>query len=715
MRLTKLILSLILFSLLASCGSSKKLKENELLFDGTILEFMDEENIVDKEILNEEIKLNLIDKEREYVFKHNMSRKTKLRLENFLIGSGYLKSSANCYPTGFQKKVKLKCELTLNRRYVIDSVFYPADTLLMTKTLRPMYSIDFLKQGDYFHRKNILKERASYVEVANNNGFPFFNKDDLLYVVDTTRGDYKVNIHIQIKPTTDSTKYKRYRYGKFYINPNFSLSEGKATDTTKMERKELFKISSGYDFISEKALKKSLYVSEGTIYNKSKNTITSNRLLNLGLFKFVNIQTRVNRDRTIDHYFNLTPYKMQSITGEIDINNRSGNFWGMNLKTSYTNKNLFNGAERLDLSATFGLETLLRTPFINTSDIGVEAALTMPSIVLPFKPFRTFRSSLPRTSMSMGFNHQRRINFYTYVSANAKYGFRWNDAQNRSQFWVPLDLQWFKLLNTTAEFDSIIAQDPRLAQSFLTTFVLGTSYEYIYNKKSKYNPLNQIYFKGTFESSGNIYYLLSNAATTFLGTPYAQYLRLTLDLRKYWALKRGSIASRLVLGSAFAFGNSTEVPYAKQYSVGGTNDLRAFPLRRIGPGTFVSPNIGTNPFLDQTGDIKIQANVEYRFPIYGIFKGAFFVDAGNVWLYQSDTRPEGEFKINTFYDQIAVGTGFSLRIDVDYFVVRAFAAFPIRNLKDTGNFEWVIDEIDFTNSTWISDNLQFNLGFGYPF
>ncbi|MEM9545778.1 MAG: BamA/TamA family outer membrane protein [Bacteroidota bacterium] len=755
MKLLRLIVSLFIFNALVSCSATKGLEDSEKLFCGTSVSFEDEENMSDRNSLMREIRLSYLKKNNSgifniktgfynwfdstatsgwrhgikykigaepIVFKKSMVRKTQLRLENLLVGSGYLKSKVTCTDIEKNRRIKIDCEIKLNDRFRIDSVFYPSDTLPMTKELQSMYKIDFLKSGDFFQRKNIIKDRDAFVDAANNNGFPFVTSEDILFIIDTTKSDNKVDVHMQIKSATDSMKYKRYRYGNFYINPNFSLSEDLPTDTSEMIRKENYSIKEGYDFLKEKSYNKAMYITEGRIYNESKSKITSNRLLNLGLFKFVNIKTRLNENNRLDHYFNLTPFKMESVTFEIDVNNRSGNFWGSSLKASYVNRNIFGGAERFEISLSGGAETEFGDPFINTSDIALVASLTMPSIVLPFRPFKTFRTSLPKTFMSLGFNRQTRFNFYSFVSANAKYGFKWNETQEKSSFLVPLDLQWFNLLSTTTEFDSVLVNDVRLANSFETTVALGWSYEYVYNKRNKYNPINQFYFKGTFESSGNILYgfknlFYNNPSSTFLGVQYAQYIRLTTDIRKYWAMDVGSIASRFVVGTAFAWGNSSEVPYAKQYSVGGSNDLRAFRLRRIGPGSFVAdnPNDPTNQFLDQTGDIKIEANVEYRFPILGFFKGAFFVDAGNVWLLDNPQQPEGEFSFSNFYNQIAVGTGFGFRFDFENLVFRLDLAFPVRTIDTNGNFNWVLNDVDFFNSSWRSDNLIYNLGIGYPF
>ena len=756
MNLSNTVILLVFVLSFISCSGTKGLKDTDQLFVGTEVKFKDKENISDRNNLTRDIKLSFLKKNTPgllniktgfynlfdstgtegfkygvkykmgsapVVFENSMIRKTKRRLENLLIGSGYLNSNTKCDTVRKKRKVRIECDVTLNKRYTIDSVFYPSDTLPMTKVLKDMYSIDYLKSGEYIQRKNIIHDRDEFIKAAHNNGYPFVSENDVIFVIDTTIGNHQVDVHMQIRPTTDSTKYERYRYGNIYINPNFSLEEDQPMDTTNMVQFEKYFMTEGYDFLNEKSLNKTMYIKEGIIYNSSRTRITSNRLIDYGLFKFVNVKTRRNSDNTLDHFFNLTTFKMESITGELELNNRQGNFLGMVGKGTYVNKNLFGGAERFETSISLGLETQFgdNIGFINTGDITVESSLTLPYILLPFTPFKTNKNYIPKTFISLSANQQRRVEFYTVRSANAKYGFKWNETENKSSFWVPIDLQWLVLLNTTPEFDSLLVSDRRLQLSFRNTLVLGSSYEYLYHKKNKYNPINQLYFRGTIESAGSLLYLYfklknNNQQGDVAGTPYAQYLRLTADVRKYWALDVGSIATRFVAGTGFAFGNSNEVPYSKQYSIGGANDIRAFRLRSIGPGSFISsnPDDGTTQFIDQTGDIKLEFNAEYRFPIIGYFKGAFFLDAGNVWQYSS-FNPKRVFKFDKFYQEIAVGTGFGLRLDFDYFVLRGDIAFPLRDINNFQSFDWVVDEINFLNRSWRSENLVYNLAIGYPF
>jgi len=201
------------------------------------------------------------------------------------------------------------------------------------------------------------------------------------------------------------------------------------------------------------------------------------------------------------------------------------------------------------------------------------------------------------------------------------------------------------------------------------------------------------------------------------GSPYSQFVKGDIDFRYYWQMdKHNKIATRIVMGAGYAFGNSTILPYIKQFSVGGSNSLRAFQARSVGPGTYyVREDYPTGTlFIDQRSDLKLEGNLEYRFDIYKILKGALFMDAGNIWsIRYEEERPGGQFKADTFLSELAVGTGAGIRVDFSFFVFRLDVAFPIR--KPWEDQRWVIDQIDFGSRDWRRQNLIFNIAFGYPF
>ncbi|HLT75713.1 MAG TPA: BamA/TamA family outer membrane protein, partial [Ohtaekwangia sp.] len=240
---------------------------------------------------------------------------------------------------------------------------------------------------------------------------------------------------------------------------------------------------------------------------------------------------------------------------------------------------------------------------------------------------------------------------------------------------------------------------------------------------------HSIFFSGTIQLAGNLLNMVQDivhenetGAFELFGMPYSQFVRGDIDFRHYWQLDRhNKLASRLILGTGYAFGNSDVMPYVRQFSIGGSNSIRAFPARSLGPGTYYvgdelqDEGSGRPIFIDQRADIKLEGNVELRFDIVKAFKGAVFVDAGNIWSFNEDSRPGGKFDWDDFYDEIAVGTGLGFRFDFDFFVLRFDIAFPVRKpFLPKGN-RWVFDEINPGSSEWRRNNLIFNIAIGYPF
>jgi outer membrane protein insertion porin family len=282
-------------------------------------------------------------------------------------------------------------------------------------------------------------------------------------------------------------------------------------------------------------------------------------------------------------------------------------------------------------------------------------------------------------------------------------------------------------------------RNPLLANSFENQFIIGTRYSYTINTQLSEDPLQKFedrkyrthnfYFNGNVDLAGNFIYVLQdmfNKTTEgyhpeLLNAPYSPYIKGDIDVRHYWTFDpRNKLASRIIIGAGYAYKDSTTLPYVKQFSIGGSNSIRAFPARSIGPGTYYvrKEHPDSTQFIDQRADLKLEANVEYRFDITKILKGAVFLDAGNIWLLKEDSiRTGGRFDSKTFLKQLAVGTGLGLRLDFSFFVLRLDIAFPLRKPWLTGEGEdpWVINNIDLGSSTWRKENLIFNIAIGYPF
>ena len=253
--------------------------------------------------------------------------------------------------------------------------------------------------------------------------------------------------------------------------------------------------------------------------------------------------------------------------------------------------------------------------------------------------------------------------------------------------------------------------------------IFGPSYSYTYTNTMQKRRKNTFYYKGTVDLAGNIAGLVTGANSKkedtikVFGVPFSQFIKIENEFRHYLKLNKDSqLASRIIVGAGFAYGNSNEMPFIKQFFIGGTNSLRAFRARSIGPGSFNDTTINTSTFLpDQSGDLKLEFNTEYRAKIYGLVKGALFLDAGNIWLMNNDpNKPGAEFS-KKFLNELAVGVGAGLRFDFSFILLRTDLAFPIRKPNLPDGQRWVLDQINFGNGSWRKENLVFNLAIGYPF
>ena len=258
---------------------------------------------------------------------------------------------------------------------------------------------------------------------------------------------------------------------------------------------------------------------------------------------------------------------------------------------------------------------------------------------------------------------------------------------------------------------------------------MGENYSFIYNDQLEKETNDHWYFKGSVDLSGNILHLVQSLYKEekasyehpykIFGATYAEYSKFDFDVRHYFNFNSQSsaVAVRMIAGVGFAYGNSFTLPYVKQFSSGGSNSVRAFDARALGPGSYKIPDsIAANSFTDQAGDIKLETNIEYRFPIVSIVRGALFVDAGNIWLRKEDpNRPGGTFAGNTFTDEIAIGTGFGTRLDLSFLILRFDLAFPLHVPNLSENERWVLNKIDIGSPDWRKHNLVLNIAIGYPF
>ncbi|HKZ64767.1 MAG TPA: BamA/TamA family outer membrane protein, partial [Chitinophagaceae bacterium] len=315
-----------------------------------------------------------------------------------------------------------------------------------------------------------------------------------------------------------------------------------------------------------------------------------------------------------------------------------------------------------------------------------------------------------------------RQKLYTMQSFRAGIGYIWKEDIYKEHEFNLISINYVRPLLITDMYRDSAIENRTLLKAVEEQFILGTNYNYNYNQLvGKPTMSSGIYFNGNIDLSGNIAGLVSgadiknNKPKTIFKARFSQYVRFESDMRYYIKLSETSVlANRFIAGLGLPYGNSLQLPYIKQFFVGGTNSIRAFRSRSIGPGRYIDTTIST--FLpDQSGDIKLELNTEIRKKLFGIVHGALFIDAGNIWLFNEDSSKVGAKFSKNFLKELAIGGGVGLRFDISFLVIRLDLAIPFRKPWLVGKERWVIDEINFRSPAWRKQNIVWNLGIGYPF
>lgn len=683
--------------------------------------------------------------------------KTANLLKGHLINNGYFHSEVEPKTEVKGKKGSVLYTAYVHRPYRIRKIETPKmDTLFAN--IDSVMKDSYLRPRKRYNLERLQAELTRLEEALENAGFYFFDDRHLIFEADSTVGKNKVDLTLVLENGVPAKAKRIYRIGKVNVFPNYTLT----TDTTKMGFDTT--LVNGYNYFDRdylfkpKILTDVINLKEGNIYRTIDREYTISHLMTLGAFKFVNIKfiESAKDSATLDANVYLTPFLRKSIRAEFQATSKSNNFVGPGLNITLTNRNAFRGSERLDITLSSGYEVQVsrkqQNP-LNAIEIGGEAKLSIPRLIVPFNISYSGRRYLPSTHITLGSRIQQRLSYFSLNSFNLSFGYTWRENTLKSHQFYPIDITYVRTGNISDEFQEQLNRNPFLERSFENQFIPGLRYEYTLNtqlneeraqkyRERDYEP-SHFYFNFRGDLAGNIIHALqgenfkqdvNNPGEKILGSVYSQFLRGEIDVRHYWQMSlKNMIVTRINAGVGYAYGNSVTMPYIKQFAIGGSTSLRAFPARTIGPGTYyvfedqidddgpdnedeATDNQRRNLFIDQRGDIKLEGNIEYRYDLTKTIKTALFVDAGNIWLMRNDdNRPGGKFSRDTFLDELAVGTGLGFRFDFNFFVLRFDLAFPLRKPWAPEGERWVFDQIDFGSGRWRGDNIILNIAIGYPF
>jgi outer membrane protein insertion porin family len=656
-------------------------------------------------------------------------------INQYLFNKGYFHSAVTYKIDTLKNKKAIVNYLVERRKNTgINEVTYASNDTAMLKLILIHLSESLIKPDKPYDVHQLLDERNRITSLMQDNGYYYFNKQYIVFALDTLPGKDKLDVMVNVNIPETDTMNRVYTIGNISIYPDYSsIAFDNTLSVDTLNRNGIDIIYHQLNF-NPNALLDRLNLKEGDLYSKELEQLTLNRFTSLSVFRFANLGfTSIKRDGkdVLDVKIFLEPAKAMNVTFNYNVNTSNYYFLGTEFGINYQNKNLVKYTDLFQIGFNAGLEFLndsARSFFVNTLDIKGNANLTIPKFILPFKMRPVPKNYQPKTIFNALANYYRRLDYYTLNSYRLTMSYDWNEAVNKRHVLSPFDFTYVKLSDTTSAFSDAVKNNPALRKSFEDQMILGVKYTFLYNNQHK-NPRKFFLWRSSFEMAGNLLFLINRAiygssenAYHFLGRPFNQFIRTEQELRivQMHKVKERGFVLRIIGGIAVPYLNSEVMPYVKQFVIGGANSIRAFRIREIGPGAFKGPpsTEGGTVYNDRAGDIKIETNIEYRFPLSKTFKGAFFVDAGNIWMLRETQGIEnGEFRIDQFYKQLYIGTGFGLRMDFSFFLIRLDFGIPLHDPRIDENNGWRWDQLgsDIFSNKWRSENLIFNFAIGYPF
>ncbi len=661
------------------------------------------------------------------------------QMELYLFNKGYFDAKVHSYAFTKKKKARVKYVVEKGTPYTIRNIQYT----IKDTVLRSLYFLylnnTYLKLNEVFDQDKIQQERDRITKDFKNFGYFFFNREYIHFDCDTSLVGNIIDVNVVIENPIGKSSHQAYSMHD--INIDITGSESyrnfKHTDTTDAN---FIKIIDPHNIINPKIVKRQIYFDKASKYNDDDVELTYNRLGDLRMFKFVNIDFAVDStDSTrLNTFISLSTSKKQFTQTEIEGYVASANL-GSSANFIYTNNNIFRGAEIFEFRIKAGLETQAfidessgSIPLFNSRESNISSSITFPGFLL-FRDKKTYGIyASPRTRLGINYIIEQRPE-YIRNTFSGNFTYDWKQNQFLTHTLSPMSLNFVRSTLSDEALDLLNnLNNQYIKESFDPHITLGLRYTLTYSTQI-FNLLKDYYFlRFNIEVMGTALYAASrmigantNANGTYelFGLPYYNFTRPEVDMRYFNYLnQKSTLVFRFNAGAGFAYWNSNILPFERQFFTGGSNSIRAFRARTVGPGNFSDIEV-SNLNLDQTGEMKLEGNIEYRFDITDHFlgsklKGASFVDIGNVWtLSSSNNDLTGKFNWNTFHKQLAVGTGAGLRLDYSFLLFRFDLGLKLRDPRFSGNDQWVIQKI--SDEQWKTNNQysfwNFNFGIGYPF
>lgn len=625
------------------------------------------------------------------------------------------------------RAVKLSYDINMGKPYFIDTLEYRGFSAYADSLIRANLSGRLVNKGDHFNVVTLNSERDRIIDLLRNYGYYYARSEFLAFYADTLKRSGYVNIRMQPKKNLPPEALRTYFLG----NTTVRLTGYNGEEPTDSIRLHDFTIHYSGDKpgLRFNVLRNRFIYRKGEQYSLRRQNYTQEALSRLGVFKYNEFQYvprgKDTLDINVNSLFDL-PYDSEL---ELNATMKSTKQTGPGAIFKLSRKNFLrmgaslslelNGSYEWQTSSTVNKEKSV----MNSYELGAALTLDFPRIILPWIKNRIDPFRFPsHTNFKIYIDQVNRARYFRMLSFGGSVSYSFQPSRSMKHTVTPLHLAFNRLQHRTAAFDSVATANPMLFRSLDDQFIPSVTYTFTFDDSWKQKRV-QWWWENSISSAGNVTSLiyqafgkkLSQRDKKFLGTPFAQYLKYTTELRPLIKFDdRNHLAMRFMAGVIWAYGNKTVAPYSEQFYVGGANSIRAFSIRSIGPGRFHPAETSRFSYVDETGDIKLEANLEYRFRIIGnLFggnlNGATFLDAGNVWLMRSDSsRPGAKFTFNKFFDSLALGTGVGIRYDLSFLVLRLDWGIALHVPYETG-------KSGYYNIPRFKDGMGVHFAIGYPF
>lgn len=662
-----------------------------------------------------------------------------IQMMRYLNNVGHFNSKVTSDVEFNEKKAIVTYNIYPTQPYTVNELEYIINDSIMERAIMRDSTSLPLKKGQIYNAYSMNSQRDQITNRLNNLGYYFFNRDAIYYEVDSNFMNHSMKIKMFIKD--DKLSHEIYKINRIDIYPEFSLNRmnERLTDSTtltmELGRRKIKNTLHCYHFgkpkVRPKTYASSIQIYEGRPFRQRGITSTYEALSNYRIFSNVNIEfdtlaSHGDSARLLNCRITMQQVNKHSFTLQAE-GTRSDSDLGIKGSLSYNNKNLFRGAEAFQLSLKYGLEAQNRIEIgegegesqrnvFNTHELGISASIRFPRFLSIFVHSDFARDYLPSTTFALGYNMQIRYYYSRYISS-ASFSYDWKNSNRVRQTLSPFHFNSVKISNINPTFQAYLDEqtNQRKKDQYTNHLLLGTRYAFIYSTQRLNKKGSFIYLRADLESSGNFLSLFNNTKLItesdghyeLAGVRYAQYVRGSVDIHQHIDLGAENwLVFRQFIGLGIPYGNSYDMPFERSFYAGGANGLRGWAYRGVGPGGYIP----TDKDIEKIGDMQLEINAEYRFPIRKIINGAVFADAGNVWTYHpNESMPNSEFHFNSFYKQIALDAGIGIRVDVSFLIIRLDLAYALRNpyIGENGSY-WRFGGQN-------QSNLKLCWGIGYPF